>query len=106
MYDREDPVFAWDGRKARANLAKHGIDFEEAASVFLDANALLIADPANSEGEERFLLLGSSARFRLLVISHCYRENARVIRIISARKAARQEARQYLDQARPGKGPG
>ncbi len=87
--------FRWDARKAVLNLKKHGVSFVEAKSVFYDAYARLIADPEHSTAEERFLLLGYSARFRLLVVSHCYREKAQEVRIISARKATRSERSQY-----------
>ena len=50
--------FAWDRRKARSNMAKHGVSFEEAQTAFLDENARLMDDPDHSEEEERFLLLG------------------------------------------------
>ena len=95
---RQFTVFAWDPAKADANERKHGVGFDEATSVFLDDHALLIPDPDYAHDEERFLLLGSSARFRLLVVCHCYRENEHVIRLISARKATRHEAAQYLQQ--------
>jgi uncharacterized DUF497 family protein len=90
-----DLRFVWDQRKARENERKHGIGFDEAQTVFLDDNALLIADPDHSEDEDRFLLLGLSARLRVLVVCHCYREKDDVIRLISARKADRQERQQY-----------
>jgi uncharacterized protein len=59
--------FAWDRRKARSNLVKHGVSFEEAQSVFLDESARLIDDPDHAEDEERFLLLGYSFRARCLM---------------------------------------
>jgi uncharacterized DUF497 family protein len=90
-----DLRFVWDQRKARENERKHGIGFDEAQTVFLDDNALLIGDPDHSEDEDRFLLLGLSARLRVLVVCHCYREKDDVIRLISARKADRQERQQY-----------
>jgi uncharacterized DUF497 family protein len=87
--------FEWDEAKAKANLKKHGIGFEEAKSVFLDDHAKLIPDPDHSINEERFVLLGYSSSLKLLVVCHCYRAAGRVIRIISARKATRQEAKIY-----------
>lgn len=90
-------TFEWDKYKARINLQKHGVSFEEAQTVFYDENALLIDDPDHSEDEERFIILGLSAGTRLLVVCHCYRESETVIRIISARKATRKEA-QYYEQ--------
>ena len=90
-----DLVFEWDERKNRTNQKKHGVAFEEARTAFLDENARLIADPDHSEDEERFILLGLSIRLRLILVFHTYRENDRVIRIHSARKADRNEQRQY-----------
>ena len=87
--------FDWDPRKAAANRRKHGVSFEEARSVFLDEEALLIADPDHSELEDRFILLGLSVERRLLVVVHAHREQEDVIRLISARKADRQEQQIY-----------
>jgi uncharacterized protein len=91
----------WDPVKAAANRRKHGVTFEEARSVFLDDDALLIADPAHSESEDRFVLLGMSARLRVLVVVHAYRERDDVIRLISARKADRDEQITYSRRRRP-----
>jgi uncharacterized DUF497 family protein len=87
--------FAWDNRKAAANLRKHGVSFEEARSVFFDEQARLIDDPDHSEEEDRFVLLGLSGALRLLLVCHCYRSEGEVIRIISARRATRTEAKFY-----------
>ena len=87
--------FAWDENKNQINQKKHGISFDEAKTVFYDEEALIIDDPAHSQEEDRFLILGFSQRANLLVVCHCYRESDRVIRIISARKATRTEAKQY-----------
>ena len=87
--------FAWDRRKARSNLNKHGVSFEEAKAVFLDESARLIDDPDHSADEARFLLLGYSFRARCLVVSHCYRESDSVIRLISARRATPHEEAIY-----------
>ncbi len=87
--------FEWDSRKASTNLRKHGVSFEEAKSVFFDEQARLIDDPDHSEDEDRFVLLGLSQNLRLLLVCHCYRADGEVIRIISARKATRSEARFY-----------
>jgi hypothetical protein len=84
-------LFEWDPNKNKANEKKHGIQFEEAQTTFLDVNARMITDPDHSEAEERFLLLGLSEKLRLLVVCHCYRSEEGVIRIISARKATRRE---------------
>ncbi|MGA7237452.1 MAG: BrnT family toxin [Bryobacteraceae bacterium] len=88
-------VFAWDPRKARSNLAKHGVSFEEAQTVFLDEHARLIDDPDHSNGEEQFLLLGLSLQARCLIVSHCYRESDSIIRLISARPATPHEEEEY-----------
>lgn len=87
--------FEWDNRKAAANLRKHGVSFEEARSVFFDERARLIDDPDHSEEEDRFVLLGLSGALRLLLVCHCYRSEGEVIRIISARRATRTEAKFY-----------
>jgi len=87
--------FAWSSRKARFNQTKHGISFEEAQTVFLDENARLIDDPDHLEDEERFVLLGYSARARCLIVSHCYRESGAAIRLISARRATAREEEMY-----------
>src|SRR4026209_1982758 len=87
--------FEWDEAKSAANRRKHGISFAEAVTVFYDDNALLIGDPDHSEDEDRFFLLGLSIRLRNLVVCHCYREARGVIRIISARKADREEREEY-----------
>lgn len=88
----------WDGAKNRDNVRKHKISFGEAATVFYDERALFLADPDHSDEEDRFLLLGLSARLRLLVVCHCYRADDEVIRIISARKATKPEAVVYADR--------
>jgi uncharacterized protein len=88
-------ALAWDQRKARSNLAKHGVSFEEAQTVFLDESARLIDDPDHSGEEERFVLLGYSFQARCLIVSHCYRESASVIRLISARRATTHEEELY-----------
>ena len=71
------------------------LSFEEAQTVFYDAEALVIPDPEHSQDEERFIILGMSRQANLLVVCHCYRESETVIRIISARKATRNESVQY-----------
>lgn len=87
--------FEWDKNKNIANRKKHNISFEEAQTAFYDDNALLIDDPDHSEEEERFILLGFSLRANLLVVCHCYRQSESVIRIISARRATRNEEKAY-----------
>lgn len=90
--------FEWDEKKQKINIQKHGIDFEEAKTVFYDEEALLILDPEHSSSEERFVILGISKKTNLLTVCHCYRENEEVIRIINARKATTKEKKQYVAQ--------
>lgn len=90
--------FGWDNRKNQANEKKHGISFEEAKSVFYDEHARLIYDPDHSTNEDRYILLGMSLKFRILVICHCYRNQESLIRIISARKATREEQKKYKEK--------
>lgn len=87
--------FEWDPAKAASNQKKHGVSFEEAQSVFYDEFAMQFFDEENSESEARFLMLGFSDQARLLIVCHCEREHGNVIRIISARKATRNEAKHY-----------
>jgi uncharacterized protein len=87
--------FEWDEKKSAANRRKHGISFAEARTAFLDEDARVIPDPEHSDEEERFVLLGLSISVRLLVVCHCYRQGGDVVRIISARKANRDEIEQY-----------
>ena len=91
----EEIRFEWDENKNEINKKKHNISFEEARTVFYDENALLIDDPEHSQEEERFIILGLSKRANLLVVCHCYRASDTVIRIISARKATKNETKQY-----------
>jgi uncharacterized DUF497 family protein len=92
---RERLSFDWDERKSLANKRKHKVSFEEAQTVFYDEEALLRDDPDHSDDEDRFILLGVSSALRTLVVCHCYRKADQIIRIISARKATRSEAREY-----------
>jgi len=87
--------FVWDEAKNRANRRKHGVSFDEAATAFRDENAKVYFDPDHSEEEDRFILLGLSFRLRVLVVCHCYREAASVVRIISARRADKEEQGDY-----------
>jgi uncharacterized DUF497 family protein len=88
-----EPVFRWHPEKARLNFRKHGVLFEEAASVFRDTLSVTIADPLHSTEEDRFVTIGRSARNRTLVVIHS--EIGDTIRIISARPATRGERRDY-----------
>ncbi|HUY94160.1 MAG TPA: BrnT family toxin [Terracidiphilus sp.] len=90
------PQIIWAPAKAASNLAKHGISFEEAATVFRDPLLLVIPDLAHSQEEERWIALGQSERQLLLVVIHT--ENEMTIRIISAREAQPKERRQYEEQ--------
>lgn len=87
-------AFEWDDKKSASNESNHGVSFDEAKSIFTDQFARLIADPDHSDEEDRFVLLGTSIHSRLLVVCHCIRINA-AIRIISARKADKQEREIY-----------
>ena len=89
--------FEWDERKNRTNIRKHGIAFEEAATVFFDGNAILFDDPEHSGQEERFLLLGMSAEANEMIVCHCIRQSDTVIRIISARRATKKEEQRYAE---------
>ena len=90
--------FTWDPSKARENERKHGVPFDEARTVFSDEGALLIDDLDHSADEERFVITGFSSRARMLTVCHCYRESDEVIRLISARKATRNESSQYIQE--------
>ena len=87
--------FEWDEDKNRINQKKHKVSFEEAKTVFYDERALVIDDPEHSQEEERFIILGMSARANLLIVCHCYRSSDSIIRIISARKTAKTESSFY-----------
>jgi uncharacterized DUF497 family protein len=90
-----DLRFEWDSAKNTANQRKHGVSFDEAATVFEDEHALLLEDEEHSDEEDRFMLLGLSAVLRILVVCHCYRASEEVIRVISARKATPTERGEY-----------
>ena len=95
LFKYMDMLFDWDEDKARVNENKHEISFLEAMSAFNDVNALIIDDEEHSIDEERFILLGMSNIANLLMVCHCYRDEDDIIRLISARKANRQEAIKY-----------
>ena len=90
--------FEWDERKSAANKKKHGVSFEEAQTVFFDEDAIEYDDPEHSDEEDRFILVGRSYQLRILVVCHCVRRSASVIRIISARKATRRERRVHMEK--------
>lgn len=95
--------FEWDAAKALSNAAKHGVTFDRAATVFLDALALTVFDSAHSESEERWFTLGYDASGTLLAVAHTHHatgpDNARV-RIISARAATSRERHFYENEPR------
>jgi uncharacterized protein len=86
-------IFEWDEKKANTNQKKHGVSFDEAATVFLDPLSITVADPENSEDEYRFVDIGQSNQDRMLVVS--YTDRASRIRIISSRLALPVERRIY-----------
>ena len=86
-------AFEWDKNKARKNLKKHGVSFEEASTIFCDPLARTIHDPLHSEEEDRFVNLGESQRRRLLVV--VFTERSDKVRIISARLATRHERKDH-----------
>lgn len=88
-------IYEWDLKKAHANKRKHGVSFEEAASVFQDAAALSFDDPDHSDAELREITIGLSTQGRVLFLSHCEREGR--IRIISARGATPTERKHYAE---------
>ena len=90
-----DLRFEWDKEKDRENRLKHGVSFEEARTVFFDERAVEFYDDEHSGTEDRFLMLGLSAKLRILMVCHCLRERGDVIRIISARKATKNEQSYY-----------
>ncbi|AXA83646.1 hypothetical protein DCD74_02120 [Lysobacter oculi] len=87
--------FEWNPAKAASNLKKHGVSFEEAQTVFYDEFAVQFYDEPNSEDEDRFLMLGMSSGAHLLLVCHCALDGGDIIRIISARKATKQESSHY-----------
>ena len=86
-------IFEWDPQKAKSNLKKHGVSFEEASTAFQDTLSLTIDDPLHSIDEVRVVLIGMSIKNRLLVVVHTERGDN--IRIISARKATKKERKNY-----------
>ncbi|HEY5297803.1 MAG TPA: BrnT family toxin [Verrucomicrobiae bacterium] len=93
--------FEWDVRKAVANIHKHDVSFETAATVFRDSAAMSLFDQKHSADEDRWITLGLDNRGQLLVVCHTWRETgsgAASCRIISARKAGKKEAAQYRNR--------
>jgi uncharacterized protein len=85
--------FEWDPQKADSNLKKHGVSFQEAASVFGDGFSITYYDPEHSMKEHRFITVGMSQSGKVLMVAHTDRVDK--VRIISARKTTRQERRYY-----------
>lgn len=91
-------VFTWDSAKAATNLKKHGVDFREAATVFDDSLSTAFPDADHSAAERRFLIMGTSAQGRVLVVA--YTEQGERVRIISGRLATRRERAFYEEGTR------
>lgn len=91
--------FEWDEEKAESNLRKHGVSFPEAQTVFADPLALTGFDPDHSDGEDRYITMGTALDGRLLIVSHTDRGDR--VRIIGAREASRKERRDYEDGSFP-----
>jgi len=87
--------FGWDPRKALNNMDKHGVSFEEAATVFHGSQFITVIDEEHSADEERFITIGLFSQGRLLMLAHADRGGR--IRIISARKATRKKAQFYAE---------
>ena len=92
--------FDWDVKKAASNVAKHGVTFEEASTVFGDPLAVIFDDEGQSQDEIREIIIGHSFQGRLLLVSFTERDKM-VVRIISARKANRRERKDYEESTRP-----
>jgi len=90
--------FEWDPSKAKKNIKIHNVSFDEASTSFKDTLSLTIYDPLHSDEEERFILIGNSYKNNLLVVVHTEKDDK--IRIISARKATKNEKKQYEENSR------
>ena len=90
--------FEWDNNKEKINISKHNVSFDEAQTVFYDEYAVQFFDPEHSEREDRFLMLGTSFKLKILVVCHCFREEETIIRITSARKADKDETKAYWSE--------
>ena len=100
MYRYFEYQFEWDPLKAHANFRKHGITFERAATVFMDSRALSLLDEEHSQNEERWVTLGLDQTGILILVCHTHlkeQERGAHVRIISARKASKNETRQYKE---------
>jgi uncharacterized DUF497 family protein len=94
-YTFKGQKFNWDRSKNLANIEKHGVSFKDATMVFFDPHVAAYDDESHSWDEERFIAVGLSENLRLLTVCHCFREDDTVVRIISARKATKQEEKLY-----------
>ena len=90
--------FEWDRKKETANVKKHGVSFTEAQTAFYDESAIQFFDPDHSDEEDRLILLGLSINPRGFFFCHCFRESETVVRIISARKADKDEGLAYWER--------
>ncbi len=88
--------FEWDQAKARSNLAKHGVSFDEASTVFGDPLSVTLRDPTHSQEEDRFVTIGVSSKLNAVVVVHTDRADA--VRIVSARRAAARERKSYEEE--------
>lgn len=94
-------IFEWDPTKDRSNRAKHGVGFRQATAVFRDPLAVSIFDDDHSINEERWLTIGRAGRQALFVVAHTFRQvdsERTIVRLFSARRATRQERRQYEEE--------
>ena len=87
--------FDWNPDKNKINIKKHGVDFKEAETVFQDEMALELFDDEHSEDEDRYIIIGISSKTRELMVCHCYRSGGDIIRLISARRATKNEIALY-----------
>lgn len=97
----KDVRFEWDRKKELANFRNHGVEFEEAKTVFYDERAIEFYDEDHSSKEVRFLMIGLSLKFRILLVSYTFREisDEDLIRIISSRKATKNEQKVYFERS-------
>lgn len=92
-------IFDWDDKKAETNKKKHGVGFAEAATAFSDPNAIEFLDEKNSDKEDRWILVGVSSKSQVLLVVFVEREE-KVVRIVSARKAVKDEINQYFSKVK------
>jgi uncharacterized DUF497 family protein len=95
MYELEGQIFEWNIEKYKINVEKHGITFEEAATVLIRTDTDIVEDDESSSDEERFIALGFSEETRMLIVCYCERSGGDVVRIFSARKATKHEQKSY-----------